>query len=287
VLFRSLNERKDLTKNSQEVPLIFVPNVEFFNQKKPLVPCDISLKMSKNDPTFYIMGANDKEYVIQVTFAVLILKTIILEEDFDNKLSSLIIEKGKAIYPMLRTEINDFLLTKGVRSINIPMAKLGKQPIRIYLAFITNEALNGAYEKNPFNFNPNFIATLSFTLKNKTFPTIPLAFSWYKDSTGEYNGEGVFLRAFNELQRTTGVLGLNNGYGINRKTYPKGYFVIGQKLTEAFSDTLMSPHNEGTLSINLTFAENTKEILNCLIMLEYQNIITISTNGEVETDYTT
>ena len=53
---------------------------------------------------------------------------------------------------MLRSEINDFLLAKGVRSINIPMAKLGKQPIRIYLALISNEALNGANEKNPFNF---------------------------------------------------------------------------------------------------------------------------------------
>ena len=90
---------------------------------------------------------------------------------------------------------------------------------------------------------------------------------------------------FNELMRTTGVLNTNGGFSVDRSGYPQGFFVIGQKLTEAFTDESFAPEQQGTLSINLTFKIAPTKPLTAILMMEYQNVLKISPNGAVNLDY--
>ena len=137
----------------------------------------------------------------------------------------------------------------------------------------------GITPRNPYNFLPLSLNYAVFTLNGKQFPTTLIKLHCDSDSSGEY------LRVFNELQRTTGVLNINGGWNIDRAAYPLGFFILGQKLTEAFTDTSFAPDQQGTLSITLGFVNGPSKPLTAIFILEYQNTMKITEKGGIELDY--
>ena len=207
-----------------------------------------------------------------------------MQESYMSRIQTELQEGKTAKYPMLRAEVMSFLIPFGTTSVSHPIAKLGKQPIRIYLAMVENETLNGVYKKNPLKFLPHDLANASFIINGKTFPTTPLHMSFVKDDLGNVIS-GEYLRTLNELERTTGVLGLNDGVNIDRSKYVQGFFVLGQKTTEAAADNHFAPSTQGSLVINLQFSKPVPA-LSCIVYLEYQNMMTINALGVVQLDYT-
>ena len=207
------------------------------------------------------------------------LRTLKFKQNFEDKLVKTVEDVGGAIYPMLRTNVTSFSIPSGSKSFSYPVAKLGKQAIRVFLALINNDAFNGDLKLNPFNFAPNYLTNIVFSLNGKQLPSSPLSMNW--DSATE----GLYVRTFNELMRTTGVLNMNGGFGIDRSGYPQGFFIIGQKLIEAFTDVSFAPEQQGTLSINLTFKTAPPKPLTAILMMEYQNVLKIEPNGGVKLDY--
>ena len=55
---------------------------------------------------------------------------------------------------MLRTHVTSFNIPVCTKSFSYPVAKLGKEAVRVYLALIDNDAFNGDYTQNPYNFLP-------------------------------------------------------------------------------------------------------------------------------------
>lgn len=278
--------RQDLTKGSMEFDMLFTPKLEMFNQERLLIPSDVRLKFIRQPPEFYLMKKADDtaEYKIRIKKAELILRTVEMEEPFQRKITRALEEKKVCCYPLISTECTHFLVPYGSSLVSHPISKLGKQPIRIYLTFQDNAIYNGKYDKNPYNFQPHNLSDVNLVINGKQFPTTSLKLQFVKDKDGEIIG-GQYLRAYNELQRTTGVLGMNSGFNVVRKDYPKGYFVLGIKTTEAFSDTTLAPSTQGALTINLTFSKPLEVSLSVIMVLEYQKIITVDGNGKVSPDY--
>lgn len=273
--------RKNITNKDESFDILFKPHLELFNQDRVLLPSDIRLKLTRNSPRFFIMNKDpQKRFKLMILDATLYIRQLRMSKEWEDKLKNDLTKRGKAIYPMLRANVSNFNIENGTQSYTLPIAKLGKQPIRIYLAFISNIALNGSYELNPFNFLPQNLSEISFILNGKSFPTTALKMHWSSDHSG------LYLRAYNELQRTTGVLDLNDGWGVERAAYPKGFFIIGQKLTESFTDESFALEQQGTLSIKFTFEKPTSELISCIIFAEYQTNLDLTPSGAVSLDYT-
>ena len=180
---------------------------------------------------------------------------------------------------MLRTHVMSFNIPAGTKSFSYPVAKLGKQAVQIYLALIHNDAFNGDYLQNPYNFLPLTLNYVVFIMNGKQYPTTPIKMTWDSAGSGEY------LHAFNKLQRMTEVLNTNGGWNVDCAVYPLGYFILGQKLTEAFTDTSFAPEQQGTLSITLGFEDAPAKSLTAIFILEYQNTMKITPKGGIELDY--
>ena len=272
--------RRELTQTSHGFDLFFKPHLELFNQERMLLPCDVRLKFGRNPATFYLMNKSpDKPYKVIINEATMYLRTLKFKDHFEKKLLKSVEEAGGATYPMLRTHVTNFNIPSGTKSFTYPVAKLGKQAVRVFLAFIDQDAFNGDFAQNPFNFQPLSLTYAVFVLNGKQYPSTPLKLTWDSAVSGE------FLRAFNELQRTTGVLQSNGGWNVDRAAYPQGFFILGQKLSEAFSDNSFAPEQQGTLSISLIFKDAPSTPLTGVFVLEYQNILKLSPKGAVELDY--
>ena len=282
-----LNNRQEFTNDSNEFDILFTPRLELFNQERMLIPCDLRLKFIRSSPEFYLMNQDlTKKYKIKFLSGSLFLRTMQMSERFNEKLSRELNDNKLVKYPMLRNDVTTFLIPQGTTTVSYPMSKLGKQPIRIYLALIPNSAETGSYPINPYNFQPYNLTSSSFVIGGKTFPTVPLHLTYTPDGSGGTK-PNCYLRVYNELQRTTGVLNINDGFGISRSEYPMGYFILGQKTTEAASDTYFAPNKQGNLIVNLSFGAATPEAISCILFFEYQNTVTIDVKGSVQLDYTT
>ena len=272
--------RREITHTGHGFDILFKPHLELFNQDRLLLPCDFRLKFGRNNPTFYLMNKDSsKKYKIQITSGTFFLRTLKFKEKFEKQLVKSVQENDGALYPMLRSNVSSFNIGENTTSFNYPVAKLGKQAVRVYLAFIDTEAFDGKFTSNPFNFMPVGLNYAVFTLNGKQYPTVPLKLTCDTATAGE------FLRAYNELQRTTGVLNANGGWAVDRVAYPKGFFILGQKLTEAFSDNSFAPEQQGTLSISLRFSQALSKPLTGILFMEYQNTMKLSAAGSVELDY--
>ena len=283
-----MDTRLKLTANSKPFDLLFTPRLEMFNQIRMLTPGDIQLKFTRTPASFYVMSDDPtKEYRIRILSGCFFLRTLKMSEAFDNKLErSMNEEKLPAKYPMLRSDVITFLIPYGTRSVSHPISKMGRQPIRMYLAFVENDTFNGNYQKNPYEFKHFELTSADFIINGKTFPTVPLKISY--DAVGDSTQDktpSTFLRALNELHRTTGVLDRNDGNGINRSKFMNGFFILGIKTTEAASDTGFAPPNQGFITINLTFGKAVPA-LSAILFMEYQNTVSINKLGVVTKGYT-
>jgi hypothetical protein len=277
--------REEMCAESKTFDFIFTPKLEMFNQEKILIPSDFRLKLIRSAPEFHIMAKDiTKEYKIKILSAKMYLRSVKMSPGYQLRIKTELENKKVCAYPLIGTDCTTFLIPYGTLTVTHPISKLGKQPIRIYLAFQRNEVMNGKYDKNPYNFEPHNLSEVSFVINGRNFPTVPIKMSFLKDDDGHIIG-GNYLRAYNELQRTTGVLNMNSGYNIDRSAFPKGFFILGVLSTEAFTDTSLAPPTQGSLVINLTFTKPVPA-LSAILLLEYQNIITVDGTGSVKKDFT-
>ena len=250
---QGLDDRQEFTNESREFDLLFTPRLELFNQERLLIPCDIRLTFVRNPAEFYIINRDlTKRYKIQILSGSFFLRTVQMSERFNDKLTRALNDNKSVKYPMIRSDVTTFLIPQGTTTVSHPIAKLGKQPIRMYLALIPNAAQNGSYPINPYNFQHYDLSQISFVVAGKSYPTVPLQITYGEETDKEGKTKTVprcFLRVYNELQRTTGVLNLNDGFGVRRSEYPFGYFIVGQKTTEAASDTYFAPEKQGNQMI--------------------------------------
>ena len=187
--------RREITQTTHSFDILFKPHLELFNQNRMLLPCDVRVKFGRNPATFYLMNKeSSKSYKIIINESTMFLRTLKFKQSFQTSLLKSVEDAGGATYPMLRTHVTTFNIPAGTKSYTYPMAKLGKQAIRVYLAFLDQDAFNGDYTQNPFNFLPLTLSSAVFVLNGKQYPSTPLSLKWDDESSGE------FLRAYNELQ---------------------------------------------------------------------------------------
>ena len=277
--------RKEIISESKIFDILFTPKIEMFNQNRLLLPCDLSLKFFRQPSSFFLLSHANKQYRCRILNGFLNLHTYKMSQRYQNQVADSLKNGRLAKYPLLVSSVNQFLIPKGTTTVSQPMVKLGKQGIRIYVMFVENSVVNGDLKKNPFKFIPYDLSDAYLIINGKQFPRTPLKLEFeYKD--GKIAG-GAYMRAYHELARTTGVEGLNDGWGVGRMAYPKGFFILGTKTTDAFSDDCFAPSMQGGLSFNFTFKKPVPEALSCLYKIEYQNSVNIDANGLVQMDYTT
>ena len=282
---KGMVQRQRLTANSRQFDLMFRPHLELFNQDRMLIPCDFKMKLVRSRPQFYILNKDPtKEYKIKFLSGSMFLRTLRMSKKYDENLKERLNAGQFCYYPMIRSEVFTFLVPFGTRSTMYPLSKYGKLPIRIYLALIPNSAQGGEYELNPYNFENYELTEASFVVAGRQYPSTPLRITYEKDMSGQVVAAN-FLRTYNELLRTTGVLDLNDGNDVSRTDYPKGFFILGLKTTEAGSDTHFAPPMQGNIIVNLSFGKPVPA-LSCVLFLEYQNMMTLDVAGNVQTDYT-
>nr|XP_034319559.1 uncharacterized protein F54H12.2-like [Crassostrea gigas] len=152
----------------------------------------------------------------------------------------------------------------------------GKMPKRIVLGLIPNDAPNGT--STNFNFKNCKVKRLDVTINGETISTRPYEPDFEND---------LYLRSYLSLYQGLGKFGADWAPGITYDEYKDGYTLWCIDFTKDQEAQLDKFHliETGNLRIEIQFAENTAETLNCLVYAEFDNVLEINKQREVSTDF--
>jgi len=175
-------------------------------------------------------------------------------------------------YPITRTEVRTHIVDAGVTNRNLHNLITGTMPRKIYVAFVDNQAVGGAYTKNPFYFHHQNISSISCYVDSKLIDGRPQK----PDHQLPYFGQEYinFLRCsgqFNNNIKTT----------ISPEQYKNGYTIFGWDLTQSKSDGYQKsgyidiPDKSATLRISVDFNTPLAQPVSAIVYCEYDDQLVI------------
>ncbi|XP_067128888.1 uncharacterized protein F54H12.2-like [Centruroides vittatus] len=250
---------------------------DFINQPKLLINgIDVRIKLERSKDAFALM-ATDNNYQIR-------LKNITLKVNKVEVSPSILIGMEKALensvikMPYRRVDIKVFTLSKGILSSNISNAIIGQIPKRIIIGFVRNNAFNGQFDLNPFNFENFDLNYISVIKDSILIPSTPY--------TPDFD-EKSYARSYATLFEEMGGIPYGKYANISYSDYAQGYMFHVFDLTpdKAASENHTSILTQGNISIDLKFKRSLPETVNIVCFLEYRNTIEIDRSRNIYVDF--
>ena len=274
-------ERQEYVSQSKVVYTVIKPHIDLFNQSRPIPPnVNIRLRFIRNKAEYCLMSNGLKEFQLQIISAVLYAKSLKVNDSVMLKHKHVLTNNGKMIYPIRRVQMQSFTLPLNIRNHIRPNLITGQLPKRIILCMTTNKAFNGDYTCSPFRYRPFNISKLSLNVNGRSCPSRPYVFNFSNSGIGK-----EYSRAFRALSSITGPDYVTKGNGISRKMFEDGYTMIPFTINEEYSNDTLSLNHEGSIQLEMEFSIATSEVINVILYIEYENIITIGKQGEVTINY--
>ena len=144
---------------------------------------------------------------------------------------------------------------------------------------VDNDAFNGNYHKNPFNFQHYDISFVALNVHGQQVPGKPL----------QPNFEcGQYIHSYHTLFVALNKFGQDEGNHISHNDYPAGYTLFALDLTpDLENDGHFNQQKSGPLRVEIHFAKPLLNTINVIILAEFENTIEINTDHNVLVDYTT
>ena len=175
------------------------------------------------------------------------------------------------VFRVRGVECKVFSAPRGNYSGNQPNIFQGQLPDRIVIGMVDSTAFNGSFKKNPFNFKNYDMTYFGLTVNGEHLPSKPLQLKF-----GDAEGAN-YISAFQTLYAGSNKLFQNEGNGISRDEYPKGYTLFVFDLTADLCARDVSLEVQFGAALNLA--------INIVVLGEFQNLIEIDTNRNVLCDF--
>lgn len=187
------------------------------------------------------------------------------------------LSKANAQFPINRVDVKTLTIPANLQSKNLDNIFIGQMPKRVYISFVNSTAFNSSPVMNPYDF-AHF---------NHTNVSISTDTNTQVRSIRSDFAKGFYLASYLSLFTSSGTFFSDSGNCITREDYPNGFALLGFDLTEdlSASDNHLSIPRQGSLRLDLTFAEPLKEAITVIVYAEFDNVIEIDRDRNIFIDY--
>ena len=187
------------------------------------------------------------------------------------------LERGNAKYPLHRVVCKTFTVPRGNLDCSQENLFSGQLPTRLVIGCVDNDAFNGNYVKNPFNFKHYNLTQLKVYLDGQQQSIRPLEPDYVN---------GQYINAYMTLFTGTGKQFIDEGNQIHRDDYAKGYTLYAYDLTpDLGEDDHFNLIKEGNVRVDMKFSVALPNTINVIVYAEFENIIEIDRSRNVIFDY--
>lgn len=243
----------------------------------------IKIKLTPfENPEFYMRAPSGFNFKVEVEGASLEVHKARVTKDLFDGISTVIKSNHiPAKFPITRTMITHHPLGTTSLDHTIPNLVSGQLPRRAFFFMVENEAFNGAYSKDPFEFKNNGLTQLSTYIDGFQYPEIPFTPDFDAD---QY--EDAYLALFQVLNQNGTDCYLN----IDREKFKSSKCIFAVNFAPDLSNGAgacghVSPIQRGNLSVYLRFKAVLPKSCNLICFMEFDNIIQIDEDQQVVTGY--
>ena len=236
--------------------------------------------MNRNVDEFCLMASEvDADYRVKLTEVYLKIRKVKVNPNISIA-HELALKKRPAIYPVRRVECKSFIIPAGNPSLRKDNFYNGLVPKTIIFGMVDGAAFNGAYKKNPFNFQNFTTFFLAISVNGEEVPFKPLQLS-YTAATCRY------IKAFLTLFSGTGKMFYDVGNDISHDEFVNGFNLYSADLSPDIcgsSDHFNAVHR-GNLVVDIKFSTALTVAVSLVCYSEIENTIHIDYERNVMYNY--
>ena len=269
--------RSQFTNVSRVVDMIGKIHSDLFFQDKYLLnDVGVRIRLNRTKDAFCLMGAADATFKVKILDCKLYVRKVKISPSVfiaHNKA----LEGGNAKYPIRRAVCKTYTIPTGNLDHTQENLFTGQLPTRIVIGCVDNDAFNGRYVKNPFNFKHFDLTQLRVYLDGQQHSLIPIEPNF---NTNNY------ITAYSNLFAGTGKLMKDEGTDIKREDFAGGYalyvFDLTADLAEEGHFNLMK---HGNVRLDLKFGTALPNTINVIAYAEFESVLEIDKSRNVIVDY--
>ena len=274
--------RKQLGQGRRIIGLMGRLHADVFNQNRLLIDgVDVHVQLTRAEDRFCIMapgGDGAENYKLKLEEASLFIRKVKVLPSTRLGLYRAL-STASARYPIRRTEQRTFSISNNITSWAQENAVVGPLPRRLTVGFLRTDALHGSYHLNPFNFHHFDINFFSLYVNGKQIPSRALQ--------PEFTGDNAeYTRTYMQMSSSIGHAFTNQDCGLSYKDFKGGstFFVFNLNAELTDGDHIETT-KRGTVRIECRFANALAAPITCLVLSEYDNLILIDKQRNVNLDY--
>lgn len=276
-----LNARYKYVKNSAVVDMISPIHADLFFQPRYLINgVDLRLKLIRHKDAFSLMTNTPAAgYKIKIESCTLFVRKIKVSPSVALA-HERALEKSTAKYPIDRVVTKVISVPVGQMSLQQDHVFLGQLPKKVIVAMVDNQAFNGNYGKNPFNFAHNKTNYLALDVDGKLVPSKPYQPDFEGTKGKTYMRE--YFTLFSELNK----LEAHPELYISRDDYAKGFTMFAFDLTPTGnSEGSFALRKNGNLRLDIHFKDPLTKTINILIIGTFENVLEVDRARNILYDF--
>ena len=272
-----LVKRSTFTALSREIDLVGRLHSDiFFQQRYILNEVNTKIKLTRSKDAFCLMSIGGTQFKVKITSAALAIRKVKISPSV-YLAHAKTLESGMAKYPIRRVVCKTFTVPTGYLDVSQEKLFSGQLPTRLVLGCVDNRAFNGDLSLNPFNFRHFSLRALSIYLDGQQVGIKPIALDYANEQ---------YVTSYMGLFNGTGKDNRDEGNDIDRQDFANGYALYAFDLSPALTDSeSFSLARQGTVRVDLTFAEALPNTVTVVTYAEFENIIEIDRNRNVVFDF--
>ena len=249
-----------------------------FGERYVLNGVNTVIQLVRSSDAFVLMADGpNPNYKMIVTEAILTVRKVTLSDTMKEvHIRGLNLHNAK--YPIRRLDTFVYSVPQGNLTANQDNLFLSQLPKRLVIGCVDNDAYNGNYHKNPYNFKHYDINFVALNVHGRQIPGKPLQPNFEK---------GVYVKSYQSLYTALNKFGQDEGNQISRNDYAQGYTLFAFNLTpDLDSDDHFTPVRSGPLRLEIHFAKPLPNTINVIILAEFENTIEVNKSRNILFDYT-
>lgn len=275
-----LISRHSFFQDGDTVDLMGFIHSDMFFQDKYL-PSDVGLRIRlvRNKDSFCLMSdADTADFKVKIRDCKLFVRKAKLTPSVFLAHAQAL-EKTTAKYPIKRVVCKTYTIPAGNLSSTQENLFSGQLPSRIILGIVDNDAFNGCYTKNPFNFKHFDVSQISIYLDGQLSSIKPLELNYEANQ---------YITGYLSLFQGTNKYKKDSGNDINRDEYGEGYSLYAYDLTPDMNDdNYFNLVREGSVRVDLKFRKPLPNVVNVIALAESENMLQIDKFRNITHDYVT
>jgi len=268
--------RSRFTTESRVVDMMGRIHADMFFQDRYLVnEVHVKIKLIRSRNAFCLMSAN--EFKVKIDSAIMFVRKVKLSPSVFLAHAKAL-ENSTAKYPTRRAVCKTITIPQGFRDVSHEKLFSGQLPTRLVIGLVRNDAFNGTFARNPFNFQHfNLMEISVYSDGQQQYGIKPL--------TADFTNE-LYVRAYNTLFSGTGKVFKDEGNALDRTAFSKGYALYAFDLTpDLGEDDHFNLSKQGSVRLVLKFREALTQNVTVIAYAEFQNVVEIDRNRNVIYDF--